>query len=126
MSTVSTVKVVREGEVCEIRCINPSKVRSLLRSTPAPDVLEQLSDVFQIMSDPNRLRILHCVSQGEVCVCDLSAVLGLSVSSTSHHLRMLRAMHLVKSRREGKNVYYSLDDEHIAKLLRVALEHERE
>lgn|SRR3972149_3333866 len=123
---MSTIRITREGEVCEVRCINPSKVRTLAKSMPAEDVLVELSDVFQIMSDPNRLKILHCLSQGEVCVCDLSAVLGLSTSAISHQLRMLRAMRLVRSRRDGRNVYYSLDDEHIARLMRMALEHERE
>jgi DNA-binding transcriptional ArsR family regulator len=123
---MSTIRIMREGEACEVRCINPSKVKALVKSTPPHDTLVQLSDVFQVMSDPNRLKILHCLSQSEVCVCDLSAVLGLSFSGVSHQLRLLRAMRLVKSRREGRNVFYSLDDEHIARLLRMALEHERE
>ncbi len=125
MST-STIRIVREGEVCEVKCLNPARVRAFLKSMPSHDILLQLSDEFQLMSDPNRLKILHCVSQGEVCVCDLSAVLGLSVSAVSHQLRLLRAMRLVTSRREGRNVYYSLDDEHVAKLMRMALEHEHE
>jgi len=123
---MSIIRIVREGETCEVRCLNPSKVKSLLKSMPSSDDLVQLSDVFQVMSDSNRLKILHCLSEDEVCVCDLSAVLGLSVSAVSHQLRLLRAMRLVTSRREGKNVYYSLDDDHISKLMRMALEHERE
>ncbi|MDV3244244.1 MAG: metalloregulator ArsR/SmtB family transcription factor [Nitrososphaerales archaeon] len=121
-----TVRIVREGEACEVRCLNPLRVKALLKSMPSGDDLAQLSDVFQVMSDSNRLKVLHCLSEGEVCVCDLSAVLGLSVSGVSHHLRLLRAMRLVTSRREGKNVYYSLDDAHITKLMKMALEHERE
>lgn len=123
---MSIVRIVREGEVCDVRCVNPSKVRTLAKSTPSHDVLVQLSDLFQVMSDPNRLKILYCLSQDEVCVCDLSAVLGLSVSAVSHQLRLLRALRLVRSRREGKNVYYTLDDEHVTKLMRMALEHGRE
>lgn len=123
---MSTIRIVREGEVCEVRCINPSKVRGLAKSMPSEDVLMELSDVFQVMSDPNRLKILHALSQSEVCVCDLSAVLGLSSSAVSHQLRMLRAMRLIRPRREGRMVYYSLDDEHIGKLMKMALEHERE
>jgi len=123
---MSTIRILRDGEACEVRCVNPSKVRTLVKSTPPNDILVQLSDVFQVMSDPNRLKILHCLSQDEVCVCDLSAVLGLSVSAVSHQLRLLRAMRLVKSRREGRNIFYSLDDEHIARLLNMALEHGRE
>jgi len=123
---MSTIKIVREGEACEVKCVNAARVRALVKSVPSHEVVEQLSDVFQIMSDPNRLKILHCLSESEVCVCDLSAVLGLSVSAVSHQLRLLRALRLVRSRREGRNMYYSLDDEHVTRLMRMALEHERE
>jgi len=126
MADTRTIRILRDGEVCEVRCVNPSKVKALIKSTPSGDDLVQLSDVFQLMSDANRLKILHCLFENEVCVCDLSAVLGLSISAVSHQLRLLRAMRLVTSRRDGKNVYYTLDDEHISKLMRMALEHEHE
>lgn len=123
---MSTIRIVREGEICEVRCVNPLRVKALAKSVPSLELLTQLSDVFQIMSDPNRLKILHCLAESEVCVCDLSAILGMSVSAVSHQLRLLRAMRLVKSRRDGRNVYYELEDEHIVRLMRMALEHERE
>lgn len=123
---MSTVTIIREGEACEVRCINPSKVRKLAKALPDTDSLKRLSDVFQILSDPNRLRILHCVSHLEVCVCDISAVLGMTVSAVSHQLRLLRALNLVKSRKEGRIVYYSLADEHVANLMEMGLKHERE
>lgn len=123
---MSTIRIVREGETREVRCVNPTKVKALAKSVPSLELLTRLSDVFQIMSDPNRLKILHCVSEGEDYVCDLSAVLGLSVSAVSHQLRLLRAKRLVKPRREGRNVYYELDDEHIVRLMNMALEHKRE
>lgn len=123
---MSTVTIKREGEACEVRCINPSKVKRLSKSIPNSGSLKRLSDIFQILSDPNRLRVLHCLSQEEVCVCDLSAVLGMTVSALSHQLRLLRALNLVKSRRDGRIVYYSLADEHVAKLVEMGLEHERE
>jgi DNA-binding transcriptional ArsR family regulator len=123
---MSTVTIIREGEACEVRCINPNNVRKLAKALPATDSLKRLSDVFQILSDPNRLRILHCVSHLEVCVCDISAVLGMTDSAVSHQLRLLRALNLVKSRRDGRIVYYSLADEHVAKLMEMGLKHERE
>ena len=123
---MSTVTIDRDGEVCQVRCISPGKVRKLAKSLPHSDALNRLSDVFQILSDPNRLRVLYCLSHEEVCVCDLSAVLGMSVSAISHQLRLLRALRLVKSRREGRIMYYSLLDEHVAKLMEMGLEHERE
>ncbi len=121
-----TTTIVREGESCEVKCINPGKVRSLARSLPSTSAVERVSSVFQIMSDPSRLKILSCVSQGDVCVCDLSAVLGMNVSAVSHQLRLLRTLNLVKSRRDGRVVYYSLSDDHVGELMRMGLEHERE
>jgi ArsR family transcriptional regulator len=123
---MSTVTIVRDGETCEVRCINPKNVRRLARDIPDSDSLRQLSDVFQILSDPTRLRILYCVSRVEVCVCDISAVLGMTDSAVSHQLRLLRAMNLVKSRKDGRIVYYSLADAHVAKLMEMGLKHERE
>ena len=121
-----TTTIVREGESCEVKCINPSKVRSLARSLPSTDAVERISSIFQIMSDPSRLKILCCVSRGDVCVCDLSAVLGMNVSAVSHQLRLLRSLNLVKPRREGRIVYYSLSDDRVGDLMRRSLEHERE
>jgi len=121
-----TATIVREGESCEVKCINPSKVRSLIRSLPATSAVERISNVFQIMGEPSRLKILYCVSQGDVCVCDLSAVLGMNVSAVSHQLRLLRTLNLIKHRRDGRIVYYSLSDDHVGELMRMGLEHERE
>src|SRR2546428_9255894 len=105
-----TATIVREGESCEVTCINPGKVRSLARSLPRTSAVERISGIFQIMSDPSRLKILHCVSQGDVCVCDLSAVLGMNVSAVSPPPPLLRALHPGKSGRDGRVVYYSPSD----------------
>ena len=121
-----TTTIVREGESCQVKCINPSKVRSLVRSLPTTSAVERISTVFQVMGDPSRLKILHCVSQGDVCVCDLSAVLGMNVSAVSHQLRLLRTLNLIKPRRDGRVVYYSLSDDHVGELMRMGLEHELE
>ena len=123
---MSTVTIIRKGEACEVKCISPAKVRRLAKNLPGSEALKQLSDVFQILSDPNRLKVLYCLSHEEVCVCDLSATLGMSVSAVSHQLRLLRALRLVKPRREGRIVYYSLADEHVAKLMEMGLKHEQE
>jgi ArsR family transcriptional regulator len=86
----------------------------------------ELSNIFKILSDPTRLRILWTMERGEVCVCCISEILGMSVSAVSHQLKTLRQAHLVKARREGRNIYYSLDDHHVKTLLDIALEHMRE
>ena len=85
-----------------------------------------LSELFKAMADETRTRILHLLSLKELCVCDLAAVLDMSLPAVSHHLRLLKMMRLVSYRREGKQVYYSLDDQHVVELISVAREHFRE
>ena len=116
-----TTTIIREGESCEVTCINPGKVKSLARSLPKADTVERISGIFQIMGDPSRMKILYCLSQGEVCVCDLSAVLGMNVSAVSHQLRLLRSLNLVKPKRDGRIVYYSLSDQDIGELMKMGL-----
>ncbi len=121
---MSTVKITREGEVCQVKCLNPTKVKRLAKMMPASEQVTELSDLFQLLSDPNRIKTLFALSHDEVCVCDLSAILGMSDSAVSHQLRLLRALRLVKSRREGRIIYYSLTDNHVTKLLEMSLDSE--
>ena len=90
---------------------------------PSPEMVEGLADFFSIFGDSTRVRILLVLDTGEMCVCDISETLGMSMSATSHQLRMLREAHLVSSRREGKNIYYSLCDDHVRVVLETAVEH---
>jgi DNA-binding transcriptional ArsR family regulator len=84
----------------------------------------ELAETFRLLSDPGRLRLIAALLESdELCVCDLSEASGLSQTACSHNLRLLRAQRLVRYRKEGRNVYYTLDDEHIRVLLAVALEH---
>ena len=82
-----------------------------------------LDRTFSALADPTRVKLVHVLLRQELCTCDLAATLGVSESATSQHLRLLRALRLVRSRRAGKVVYHSLDDEHIATLVRVGLVH---
>ena len=82
-----------------------------------------LSELFRALSDETRTKILYLLSQQELCVCDLAYLLGMSLPAVSHHLRLLRTMRLVSSRREGKQVFYTLEDEHVLTLIEVAREH---
>jgi len=123
---LSLVKIVREDETCEVKCINPEKVRRIAKLFPKTQTLTELSDLFQLLSDPNRIKILYAVSREEVCVCDLSALLGMSGSAVSHQLRLLRALRLVKSRKTGRVVYYSLSDDRVRRLLEMSVELENE
>lgn len=85
-----------------------------------------VSEIFKVLGDETRTRIVWALSYGELCVCEIATLLGVSSSSVSHHLRLLRSLRLVKYRREGKMAYYSLDDDHIVRLIRAALEHYEE
>lgn len=88
--------------------------------------VDALSETFRVLGDPTRVRILDALSAGELCVCDISALVGMSESAVSHQLRLLRGMRLVRPRRAGRLVYYALDDQHIIGLLRLAATHVEE
>ncbi len=109
---------------CELRLVDPERVRAVQDAMPATGVIDELAEVFGLLSDPNRLRLLASLLEGgELCVCDLAAAAGMAESTTSHALRLLRAHHVVKARRAGRMMRYSLLDGHVRMLLDVALEH---
>jgi ArsR family transcriptional regulator, lead/cadmium/zinc/bismuth-responsive transcriptional repressor len=92
----------------------------------ADRTVEALADTFRVLGDPTRVRILDALSHGELCVCDIAGVVGISESAASHQLRLLRGMRLVRPRRAGRQVYYAVDDHHILELLQQALTHVQE
>ncbi len=83
----------------------------------------RMAETFKALADPTRVRILHALSHAELCVGDLALLLGMSESAVSHQLRMLRNLHIVRSRRDGKLVFYTLDDDHVTRLFQLSLEH---
>jgi len=85
-----------------------------------------LAETFKVLGDPTRVRILDALARAEVPVCDLADMLGLTQSAVSHQLRLLRSMRLVRSRRDGRHIYYVVDDDHITKLFKQGLEHVQE
>ena len=89
----------------------------------AEDELYDMSDIFKTFADPTRLSIIDALIHAELCVCDLAELLALSQPTVSHHLKALRQCRIVKYRRDGKQAYYSLDDEHIRDLFRICFEH---
>ena len=95
---------------------------------PVPDdeVLYRLADLFKVFGDPTRIRILYALSTGELCVCDIAQLLGMTQSAISHQLRVLKQMALVKFRRDGKTVYYPLADAHVSTILAQGLDHVQE
>ena len=109
--------------VCDDRVVHLAAVQAARRAQPGRDVLSGLAETFGALGDPTRLRIVTALASRELCVCDLAATLGLSESAISHQLRLLRQLGLVRPRRDGRLVYYALDDEHVAVLLTQALDH---
>jgi len=109
---------------CVVRTVDPERVAAVQGALPGDEQVEALSEVFGLLGDPNRLRLLSALLEGgELCVCDLAASVGMGESATSHALRLLRAHRVVKVRRAGRVAYYSLTDGHVRMLLDVALEH---
>jgi len=88
-----------------------------------PAVVEALADTFRILGDPTRVRIVDALSEGELCVCDIAERVGISESAVSHQLRLMRSMRIVRGRREGRCVYYTLDDQHVLSLFQQGLRH---
>ena len=96
------------------------------RESPDMDMLCDLADLFKVFGDTTRMRILYALSESEMCVCDIGALLNMTKSAISHQLRILRQSKLVKSRKSGKEVFYSLADEHVQKIFEMAIDHVRE
>jgi ArsR family transcriptional regulator, lead/cadmium/zinc/bismuth-responsive transcriptional repressor len=112
-----------EPDVCQARCVNADDVARARAHLLPSDLYAGLAALFDALGDPTRARIVHVLLSQEMCTCDLSAVVGVSESAVSQHLRLLRALRLVRSRRAGKLVYYSLDDGHVSDLVRTGLTH---
>ena len=108
---------------CAETSVHDQLVEDVDCSMPDEAVLCELSEFFRVFGDSTRLRILYALSRSEMCVCDLSRLLGVSQSAISHQLQILRSSRLVKYRREGKTVFYALDDEHIFSIINIGLEH---
>ncbi len=106
--------------------VHATTVEKVRAAMPDDDLLVDISELFKVFGDSTRTKILAGLSRSEMCVACISSVLNMSVSAVSHQLRILRASKLVKTRRSGKEVYYSLDDDHIEKILSLALEHAKE
>jgi DNA-binding transcriptional ArsR family regulator len=110
-------------DVCDLVHIDPARVGRLREALVDGDAVLGLADTFRAMGDPTRVRILDALSHGELCVCDLAAVLGLTQSAVSHQLRLLKSLRLVRARRDGRMVFYALDDRHIILLFKQTLKH---
>lgn len=113
----------RPQDVCQVLCVNAARVQRVQKRMPDSMTIQRVTDIFGTLADPTRARIVFALSQDELCVCDLAALLEMTLSAVSHQLRMLRYLGLVKYRKLGRLAYYSLDDAHASALLTQALQH---
>ncbi len=111
------------NQSCDCHVIHKEAVLVALQNKPQKEKLESLSVLFKILGEKTRINILWALDNHEMCVCDIANALNMTKSSISHQLAILRENGIVRSRKDGKEVYYTLDDEHIKKLYEIGLEH---
>lgn len=113
-------------DVCTTKGIHLKTVRHVSNKMPDTVELDELAELFKLFGDRTRIAILWALSESEMCVCDLCALLEMKQPAVSHQLKNLKQARVVKSRRDGKVIYYALDDDHIRKLLNLGMEHIQE
>lgn len=115
---------MKESENLDICCeIHRENVKKIKKTFPQEQTMFCLSDFFKLFGDNTRIKILYSLLKNELCVCDIAALLKMTVSAISHQLKLLREANLVKTRREGKSIFYSLADEHVSKIIEFGMEH---
>ncbi len=113
----------RNEFTCDCNIIHKESVEAALVKMPGEDIFNGLADFFALMGNTTRAKILYAIAEHEMCVCDLANVLNMSKSSVSHQLGLLRISGIVRARKSGKEVYYSLDDDHVKEVFEVGLSH---
>lgn len=114
------------GTVCQPDCPHHDHPETARAGLPDDEVLYELADLFRVFGDSTRIKILYALHDTELCVCDIANLLALSQSAVSHQLRVLKDSKLVRFRRDGKTVYYALDDDHVRSILSLGMEHVEE
>ena len=112
-----------QNERCEYLCVHEDVVKRVNEEMPPDEVLYDLAELFKVFGDTTRIRILYALFEAELCVCDIAQLLGLSQTAVSHQLRILKVSKLVRSRRDGKNVFYALADDHVRSIMDQGIEH---
>ena len=110
----------------EYVCLPNDVIKEVFQSMPTDDELIDLSELFKIFGDSTRIKILYSLLVSEMCVCDIATLLGMSQSAISHQLRLLKQAGLVKYRRDGKTIFYSLADDHVSTIINQGMEHVQE
>ncbi len=110
-------------DICEINTIHQDIVDNVKNVMPQDDLIYDLAEFYKVFADSTRMKIIYALMENELCVCDIAAIVGTTQSAISHQLRILKQAKLVKYKKDGKVVYYSLDDEHIAEIVKKGREH---
>ena len=116
----------QNAECCEEFCTHGDVLKRVQELLPDVEELYDLAELFKVFGDSTRIKILTALSHGELCVCDLSKLVGMTSSAVSHQLKILRSAKLVSCRRDGKTVFYALADDHVTTIIRQGLEHVNE
>ena len=111
------------SEICDCNVIHEDVVNQVRKDMPRRELLDKISIFFKVVGDLTRLKIVYALDNNEMCVCDIANLLNMTKSSISHQLATLKESGLVKSRKSGKEVYYTLDDEHVNRVFEIAMEH---
>ena len=111
---------------CEYRHIHEGLIRQVHEQMPDEELLYDLAELYKVFGDSTRIKILYVLFESEMCVCDIAQLLNMSLSAISHQLRILKQSQLVKSRRDGKSVFYSLADDHVYRIINQGFEHIKE
>lgn len=120
------VKELKHDDICEVTCVDEGRVKKV-KETVSQQNTVAVSQIFKALSDDTRIKIAYALTvEDELCVCDVANIVGSTTATASHHLRLLRNLGLAKYRKEGKLVYYSLDDDHVKQLIQIAFEHQKE
>ena len=114
---------IHDVECCDFYQIHDDVVKAVKEKMPDDDDLYDLAEIFKVFGDSTRIKILYVLFEAEMCVCDIAQALGMTQTAVSHQLRVLKANKLVKFRKEGKNVFYSLDDDHVRRIIDQGMEH---
>lgn len=112
-----------ENEKCEYLCVHEDAVKKVISGMPEEEKLYDLAELFKVFGDSTRIKILYALFEEELCVCDIAQLLNVSQTAVSHQLRVLKTNKLVKCRKEGKNVFYSLADSHVCSIINQGMEH---
>ena len=111
------------NDICSTDSVDHKKVTKVAEALPSGTENQSIAELFKALGDPTRLRIVNALTLDELCVCDLASLMDVAISAISHQLRLLRNLKVVKFRKDGKKAYYSLDDEHVKKLITLTREH---